>query len=585
MELLTTFQMAHSKLSAPKFGTGQHFLVCGIKDCERNCQFYCNPCQQEMCEQCSDEHLKNPEYKNHEVVLYQQRKRQLPVEKCKIHPTKDIDMLCADCQLPLCSKCSTQGDHRRHELVDLETIYAEKMALCLEEISKIDKYFLPTSQDLHREIKGDATEIKVIMDSIRTAIKADGESLKSLVDTVVSENMEEAYNIEQSLLEKLQSQNTTLYDYTSYLHDLLKEFYGYLSSSTLSNIIPKLSEKFPKIRPIAETAKPVTPVFTAGQYSKDDVAKLLGKISMKDTKAEMRKIKPMEIVSPSTSVKSTSKEKKQDRHNKSDGKQTLSLSPSVTEVRKINVPSVDRTYHMSLDKSGKLWASDLHGNLVHTDLQRNQLQKIQTNGGFGYHTVTQDGELIFTDSINKVIKRITHENKITKFLKTGSWEPISIHSSHINQDILVGMTAGSEAKVTRYSKTGKELQNIQRDNKGQGLYRYPGYITENINGDICVSDDEVVVVNKSGQYRFSYTGQGSRFNPHGICTDVLGHILVCDDDSDTVHLLDQDGQFLSLLLLQQHGVRCLSSVCLDDENNLYVGQYGTNTVTVYKYLQ
>jgi streptogramin lyase len=180
-------------------------------------------------------------------------------------------------------------------------------------------------------------------------------------------------------------------------------------------------------------------VFTAGQYSKDDVAKLLGKINLKDTKPEMRKIKPMEIVSPSPSVKSTSQQKKQDRHKKSDVKQILSLSPSVTEVRKFNVPGVTHTYHMSLDKSDRLWDSDYDGNLVQTDLQGNQLQKIQTSGGRGYHTVTQDGELIFTDSKNKVIKKITQETKITEFIKTGNWEPISIHSSHINGDILVGM--------------------------------------------------------------------------------------------------------------------------------------------------
>jgi hypothetical protein len=40
------------------------------------------------------------------------------------------------------------------------------------------------------------------------------------------------------------------------------------------------------------------------------------------------------------------------------------------------------------------------------------------------------------------------------------------------------------------------------------MYWDPHYITESINGDICVSDAEskavVVVVNKSGQDRFSY---------------------------------------------------------------------------------
>ena len=151
----------------------------------------------------------------------------------------------------------------------------------------------------------------------------------------------------------------------------------------------------------------------------------------------------------------------------------------------------------------------------------------------------------------------------------------------------MGMYTDREAKVTRYSKTGQEIQNIQRDNQGQELYRIPQYITKNTNGDICTSDlskQAVVVVNKSGQYRFSYRGQGSEFQLWGICTDVLGHILVCDSVSKTVHLLDQDGGFLSVILSEQQGIDHPFGVCVDDENNLYVGQLN-KTVTIYKYLQ
>ena len=73
--------------------------------------------------------------------------------------------------------------------------------------------------------------------------------------------------------------------------------------------------------------------------------------------------------------------------------------------------------------------------------------------------------------------------------------------------------------------------------------------------------------------------------PYGICTDVLGHILMCDYISNTVDLLDQDGGFLSFILSPQQRVTSPLGVCVDDENNLYVGQFGTNTLTVYKFLQ
>eukprot|EP00105_Crassostrea_gigas_P034077 XP_019918225.1 PREDICTED: transcription intermediary factor 1-beta [Crassostrea gigas] len=577
--------MAFSESQIPP--DAQHYLVCGIEDCEKNCQFYCNDCHHPMCEQCRDEHQKDKKTKNHEVVPYKQRKRPLPVEKCKIHPTRNIELLCEECQIPICSKCTATKEHRGHAFTDLEFVFDEKVSLkCHEEIAKIRNYFDPVSQDLKKEIAGDVTEIKKIMEDIRTSMKAEAKSVKQIVDIITSEKIEQVNKIEQSLLQTLNNQNQQIDDYINSLNDLIKRFYGYLSPSNIEQLTFALKSENFIIRPIPETSKPVPPVFTAGQHSKEDVAKLLGRITVPKAKPENRKTKPMETAS--TQLKPTGKQRNQDRE-KSDVKQTLSLSSSVTKVREYKVPGVNGVFHISLGKSGRLWVSDYYGNLLQTDLQGNQLQKIQTNGqDEGYHTVTQDGGLIYTDKENKVINRITLDNTITEFIKTGDWRPLSIHSSQINGDILLGMKTDEEAKVTRYNKTGTEIQNIERDHKGQVLYSGPHYITENINGDVCVSDydyNAVVVVDKSGQHRFSYTGQESGFGPYGICTDVLGHILVCDTYSYTVHLLDQDGQFLSLLLTSQQRVDDPRSVCVDDENNLWVGQWGTNTVTVYKYLQ
>ncbi|XP_052718570.1 uncharacterized protein LOC128190531 [Crassostrea angulata] len=606
--------LAHAPQTVPGLPVvAQHYLVCGTKDCKKNCQFYCNSCHRPMCEQCRDEHQKSTEAKNHEVVPYKQRKMQLPVEKCKDHPNKDIDILCEDCQVPVCSKCATQN-HQKHTLKDLETIYSEKFTSCLENIKEIHQVFIPNSQDVQRDIKKNAKDIKEIMDNVRNMMKTETESLKCLLETVTSDNIEQVNKMEESLMENLQSQDKTYQDYISYLEDLAKKFNGYLSFTKLhdSPLIFSHSDQL-KAKPMPETIKPVPPVFTAGRHSKEDVNKLLGRVTVPETKPENRKIKPTKTASTQYNIINSyslyligfllllilfvsglnidDHTWKQIKENwkKSEMNPTLSLSSSVFKVREYTVQGVHNVYHISLNKSDRVWVSDWNRNFVQTDLLGKLLQKIQTSGADeGYHTVTQDGDLIYTLRKNKVINRITQDNTMTEFIKTGDWKPLSIYSSHINGDILVGMRTYGEAKVTRYNKRGKEIQNIQRDNKGQDLYDYPYYITENINGDICTSDYKkkaVVVVEKSGQHRFSYTGQGSKFTPYGICTDLLGHIMVADVISDTVHLLDRDGQFLSLLL-PAHDKKAVfpRSLCVDEENNLHVGQKSTNTVSVYKYL-
>ncbi|XP_062608947.1 uncharacterized protein LOC134270714 [Saccostrea cucullata] len=151
-------------------------------------------------------------------------------------------------------------------------------------------------------------------------------------------------------------------------------------------------------------------------------------------------------------------------------------------------------------------------------------------------------------------------------------------------------------KITRYKREGRKLLDIQWDEKGQSLYQSIRYITENINGDICTSDynaSKVVVVTASGEYRFSYSGHHSQsgFCPYGICTDVLGHILVCNnyftfnENCFSVHLLDINGHFRSILITQDQCPKYPCALCIDHQYNFWIGGWECSTVSVYKYLQ
>nr|XP_022345172.1 tripartite motif-containing protein 45-like [Crassostrea virginica] len=572
---------------------GQHYLVCGNEDCEKNGEFYCNACHRPMCDDCQDEHLKQTNTKKHQVVLYRQRRRQLPEEKCKLHPRRNLDILCKECNIPVCSKCCTTQEHQGHSYDDLEEIYAERFAsmfaCCQNKVSEIQESYLPKSHQLRRNITVDVTEIKNTMENVRADMESEAKALKQLVDAVTSENIEQTRTVENELLRQLELQEITCDEYIIYLENLVVKMQKSMATTSF-NIISLSRYEELEIRNLPMITKPTLPIFIAGKCRKEDVVNILGKLSEQFQAKELEKSKNKPIASLSIKVKPMERHVEEER-GRSVVKQRLSLSSSVTKIREYSVPGVDSVYHVSVDKLGRLWVSDSGRNLVQTDLEGILLQRMKTSGGDeGYHTVTQDRDIaiVYTERDEKVIKMIGIDKTTTEFIKTGDWTPLSVHSSHINGDLLVGMIKDGEAKITRFNKAGKQTQRIQWNSKGQALYTSPHYIAENINGDICTSDyfkEAVVVVNELGQYRFSYKGQGSRFRSWGICTNVLGHILVCDGISATVHLLDQDGQFLSKILTQNHGLEHLRSVFVDAQHNLCVGQHGSNTITVFNYLQ
>lgn len=113
------------------------------------------------------------------------------------------------------------------------------------------------------------------------------------------------------------------------------------------------------------------------------------------------------------------------------------------------------------------------------------------------------------------------------------------------------------------------------------------YINENLNGDICLSMGTVHVLCANGDHRFTYDGQEASmsqpFLPRGICTDVLGHILIADENNNGIHVLDKDGKFQTILKFPGEPLATPISLCVDSENNLYIG-CKDGKIRILKYL-
>lgn len=293
--------------------------------------------------------------------------------------------------------------------------------------------------------------------------------------------------------------------------------------------------------------------------------------------------------------------------------------------------------HISCLKPDRLWYSFRY-HIVEIDKNGLVLRELDVDRAHvGGHSMTKDGDLLFKK--DSMVYMLTRNGEIQN-LHIYVCSKYCIHSSKINCDIFVCDEYGS---VQRYDKGGCRLKNIEIFNRlrehrkmkmeleelGWKKERKKEYewerehehglrdlmsdspcpITENINGDIIATDSvlrKVFAVDSDGRHRFTYqccsdshyfkelfkeedfimyrwhSFQRKLFNPIGICNDLSGHILVGDNcyEDPSIHLLDKDGKFLAKLLT--HRRLNLSALCVDDRNNLYVGD--CSKINIYTYL-
>lgn len=283
-------------------------------------------------------------------------------------------------------------------------------------------------------------------------------------------------------------------------------------------------------------------------------------------------------------------------------------------LHSLSLTGVKCCYHISYVTSDQVWVSDADGNLFLKNTAGDTLHFINVcTYLYGFHTVNSDNELIYMDMEYNIYK-LSKKMKTATFIKRANsiWKPQCMYWSPSASDLLVGMyrestrcteyipitqntrfimytpfTPNKIGKVTRYNQNGQLTQNIQHDNTGRILYRQPNFITENNNGDVVVSDScAVIVTNREGGHRFSYLGHpsGSGLDPCGICTDALSQILVSDHKTESVHMLNKDGQFLSYLPMRSSGIFPPCSLSYDVNNhNLWVGSWYNNTVFIFGY--
>ncbi|XP_052692406.1 uncharacterized protein LOC128170687 isoform X1 [Crassostrea angulata] len=573
----------------------KQYLVPSCSMCPGDAEYFCASCSCDLCLNCRDNHVNNLKTIDHNVVI-RKKYNFMPIQElCITHPGKAYKKYCERCELPVCNRCRKQRNHRQ---VVLKKAYKSKVKQYKAVIHTIRCDTLFSRYVLQGRIKAEVKTVQTCFSLCQSELSAKAETLKNIVKYVLFDLLNNVF-CDFDFKHRCLKQK---FELSRRLARIQRYEYRYEQSATCS-VITGLWKKI-VIPKICQTSKANT--------SKLSVTDLLHKTGVIDTLCKI------EIGGGKRYMGNAC---------------LLKLMPSPELHQTITLKNADGCKHITFMTSDQIWVSDKNNNIMLTNKtgvsdRKNNITLTATSSdtmqrqknflsnfykGFGLHIVNREGEFVYIDRENNINKLARNLKTITTFIKlTDKIQlPQCVYCSPLTGDLLVAAFIVNtrsflpSSVVKRYNQSGQLTQTIQHDSKGMNLFRKP-CITENNNGNIVVSDlTSVVVTEAGGSHRFSYTGISSGLElwpigtctesqprsihdilvPIGICTDALSHILVCDETTNTVQIINSDGQFLSYLLIRPSGIFFPRSLSYDvNTHRLWVGSPWFKNMCCFRYM-
>lgn len=543
--------------------TGQHITRCDL--CETSVvQKYCDICRVNLCISCVGIHISD-EYDRHKVVPFSRRNSTLIYPPCKIHTSKRCKFRCDDCDVLLCSLCSSSSAHERHKHSNTFEVYRSKKELIKNDAEKLENNVLPACKEMEKDIEAHISNIDEAFERVILTVENHGKYWHKKIDFILREMKDNIGQIKKRQTEFLKKNLTKLQTLSSVLQKRILDLKYISKSNKISDAIAYSSNN--ELLKLPSEVKVTPPQF---QPNLDEELTL----------DEFGTLTPGALSTEDQSYSMVKQDLPSSKHDK-----------ILLEKQNIIATLVTGTASsVANDNDENIWTSSYSNSFIQCHCMQSSISKqmaSQSGQILRDITVNNEGDLLYISQ--KTLYRIKNGTTENVHIFFG-WTPKNLCRTQTG-DILVSMYSDDEtqSRVVRYNGS-TEKQTIQFDDDGEPLYSSNDctkHICENGNGDICVADwraRDVVVVNQSGRLQFKYNRKEYKceFSPFGIATDSHWHILTSDDTNRHIHVLDHFGQFLRYI--SNCELNNPKGLCIDNNDDLYVCEASLGVVKKIKYI-
>ncbi|XP_078330173.1 uncharacterized protein LOC144624380 [Crassostrea virginica] len=580
----------------------QDVITCDL--CDKPTQQFCNNCQVNLCEKCVKKHRDELKSLMHEIVPFLERKIQFVFPECRNHSGQRCEVNCKKCNKPVCVKCIVSGPHKGHDVEEITETYEKKIRKIKSDTEEIKAKIIPKYQKEDHKI---GNTISTTKSKIEDQGK-ESQQLRKLwhqeVDNIFDKIDSLSQSLEEENLNALQRYHQKIRNLISKMNKTVKQNEKLFNSKKLFEVnkyksklnkyqdLPvNMNLKFPLLHFNIDKGKELSIEiggYTATLKQISQYQNFPENVNLKFPLFGSNIDKGKEVSIEIGGFRATLKQMLQPSLSTDVSRLKTGIGELMDKVRVIStIPTTYYPLHgLVCVGEAEAWVYGKNKTITRCDIYGYVKKTVTaTCQDFPYGiSVTRGRELIYSDYIRRTVNIVRDGTSETLITTPHGWTP-GILSCTRSGDILVHMSTGRglqrKNKIIRYQEKNIK-QEISNDGQGNPIFKdgfCSLFMSENNNGDVCVSDLNafaVVVVEKTGRVRFRYDGTPARreksFGPRGIVTDTLSQIILADLNNDCLHILDQNGQFLRCV--DDCGLEKPNKLSVDSEGRLWVESIG-----------
>ncbi|XP_060065852.1 E3 ubiquitin-protein ligase TRIM71-like [Ylistrum balloti] len=566
---------------------------CDLCEERRPAEARCKECREMLCNFCHQSHRRSKASKHHSITMLGNvytEAEDLSGSCCSVHD-EDLAYFCRPCDTAVCKICRTK-EHKGHRTRPVKVIVGDRRRQMEEKVDSVLMGYVGVLEKKLEKIPKQIAAIKTNAESVVIDIIQRSESIKDQIDAIKAEMIKDVHSKEYLGLTRLEQFRTDLEKELLAVGESIKRTQRVLKQGTDVEVV-SISKRSLELFDRLESGQSLPKLqkldveFETGELAIDTLRNGFGHCSTRNSgftwsrSVSMCHGDPQDVNINFVSEFHCSEVADEDNDDDFVNESIHAMAPvSQGETAICCGCESDRVVFM--DGAGHVISSLRVGVMIDDLVRRNDRSVVMS--------CFQDRSIRAIEE-NGNVRELVSTEFYPRGLASGSDGSLLVC---LMDQYSTSVTKTSRRMVSRLDSQGQQVQVYEYMDGNKRLFTRPYRVVENINGDICVTDKtsmgsgRVVVLDSLGNLKFIYDGRsvsaGERpFSPCGIVCDSYGRLLIADTNNHCIHIVDKHGQFVSFLLRKEDGITCPTSLGLNGEGQLWVGNEN-GQMKIYQYL-